>query len=58
MACSKHTLEVIMSRGEGYGCDAVVRWCSQCGAIVIDVDCDNRTAPGRIMKMRLPKGEK
>jgi hypothetical protein len=34
--------------------DAVVRWCEICGAIVIDVEFDNRTQPGRIMKMKGP----
>ena len=33
----------------------VVRWCKDCGAIVIDVDVDGRTFAGNIMKMRLPK---
>ncbi len=33
----------------------VVRWCSECGAIVVDEDYDGRTKPGAIMKMRLPK---
>jgi hypothetical protein len=36
----------------------VARWCSECGAIVVDLDYDNRTAPGRIMPMRLPKNLK
>jgi hypothetical protein len=33
----------------------VVRWCPECGAIVIDVDSDGRTHPGQIMKMKIPK---
>jgi hypothetical protein len=33
----------------------VLRWCSTCGAIVIDVDYDGRTNPGQVMKMRFPK---
>jgi hypothetical protein len=32
-----------------------IRWCPECGAIVIDIDSDNRTFPGRIMKMKFPK---
>ena len=32
----------------------VVRWCQQCGAVVVDVICDNRTIPGRIKKLALP----
>ena len=36
----------------------VARWCSKCGAIVVDVDFDNRTMPGEIMKMVLPSCSK
>lgn len=32
----------------------VVRWCKICGAVVIDVDVDNRTSPGAFMKMKFP----
>lgn len=34
----------------------VVRWCSNCGAVVIDEDYDGRTKPGGVMKMKFPKG--
>jgi hypothetical protein len=34
--------------------EAVVRWCVDCGAVVIDEDSDNRTSPGRYMSMRFP----
>ena len=34
--------------------DAVVKWCEVCGATVVDVEFDNRTQPGRIMKMKGP----
>lgn len=33
----------------------VVRWCRDCGAVVIDVDYDGRTSPGAIMPMRFPQ---
>ncbi len=33
----------------------VVRWCSVCGTIVIDIDVDGRTAPGNVMPARRPK---
>ena len=33
--------------------DRVVRWCPECGAIVIDTDCDNRTYPGDVKPMML-----
>ena len=53
-----HNLIKIISQRHSYGEDEVVRWCQKCGAIVVDVDCDNRVYPGRIMKMRLPEKEK
>jgi len=43
------------------GCDTreVVRWCYKCGAVVVDIDYDNRndnrTSPGAVMKMRFPE---
>jgi valyl-tRNA synthetase len=33
----------------------VVRWCPDCGAIVVDVEIDGRVSPGEVMKMRFPK---
>lgn len=51
----KHNLGVIYRHsGDGMSTD-VVRWCKDCGAVVIDCDYDNRTNPGQIMKMRFPK---
>lgn len=35
--------------------DRVIRWCPECGAVVIDWDLDGRTYPGRDMKMKLTK---
>lgn len=32
----------------------VVRWCRNCGAVVIDMEYDGRVAAGAIMKMRVP----
>ena len=36
--------------------EEVVRWCKKCGAIVVDLDYDNRIYPGFYMKMKFPKG--
>ena len=36
----------------------VVRWCNRCGAVVIDIDYDNRTSPGAVMKMRFPENNR
>jgi hypothetical protein len=33
----------------------VVRWCTTCGAIVVDTDLDGRTYPGQVMSMRIPE---
>jgi hypothetical protein len=38
------------------GAFTVVRWCVDCGAVVVDTDIDGRTAPGDYMPMRLPSG--
>lgn len=32
----------------------VVRWCTVCGAVVVDSDCDGRTYAGKIRKMQTP----
>jgi hypothetical protein len=51
-----HELEIIYETLEnGVGCSTVVRWCSVCGGIVVDLDVDNRTMPGGISKMKFPK---
>lgn len=34
--------------------EEVVRWCRICGAVVVDLDMDNRTHPGYYLKMRFP----
>lgn len=33
----------------------VVRWCSECGAVVVDEDSDGRIHPGGYIKMMFPK---
>jgi hypothetical protein len=49
----EHDLQVIWTSG-GRMVEEVVRWCRGCGAVVVDLDMDNRTHPGYYMKMRLP----
>ena len=51
----KHSLIKITSNEISYGEVEVVRWCSECGAVVVDTDYDGRTAAGACMKMRFPK---
>jgi hypothetical protein len=36
----------------------VVRWCTVCGAVVVDLDYDGRTNPGQLMKMRFPESRR
>ena len=50
----RHQLVEVYRANNGFE-DEVVRWCPNCGAIVVDVDIDNRVYAGRVMKMRLPK---
>ncbi len=39
----------------GYGDEIkVVRWCPECGAVVVDMDYDNRTHPGYYKKLQYP----
>ena len=56
MTCDgeRHNLVDLHSFYEAMG-DNVVRWCQDCGAVVIDRDYDNRTYPGYIMQMRFPR---
>ena len=48
-----HSLTVILE-DVGAASSKVVRWCSYCGAVVVDEDYDGRTIPGRFAKMRFP----
>ena len=50
----KHNLEKIYRLSDGHF-DTVVRWCSDCGAIVVDGEYDGRVSPGMYMPMKLPK---
>jgi hypothetical protein len=50
----KHELVDILSNSYSYGTHEVVRWCEECGAIVVDREVDGRVQPGNIMKMRIP----
>ena len=42
-------------RLDDYDEEHVVRWCKECGAVVVDADYDGRTYAGKIMKMKFPK---
>lgn len=49
-----HSLVDISSTSRGYGMAEVVRWCRDCGAIVVDVDVDGRVSPGAVSPMVFP----
>lgn len=51
-----HAYEEIYSRLGEMDTVEVVRWCTVCGAVVVDIDYDGRTKPGAIMPLRLPTG--
>lgn len=57
MKCTggKHDLVVVYRGNRFYNEEAVVRWCQNCGAVVVDKDYDNRTNAGQIMQMKFPK---
>lgn len=49
-----HPLQEISRTSDGY-VDKVIQWCPDCGAIVIDMECDGRIYAGYYNKMILPK---
>jgi hypothetical protein len=48
--------EISYSR-DGYDAETVVRWCSCCGAIVVDVEMDGRLMD-QVVPMKFPKSAK
>lgn len=51
-----HELARIYSKAVGDDMFAALRWCRNCGAVVIDLDVDGRTTrPGGVMSMRFPQ---
>jgi hypothetical protein len=57
MKC-EHDLIVVYRGHSDTLSEEVVRWCKECGAVVVDLDYDGRTNAGQILKMKLPKREK
>lgn len=54
-----HNLKIIYRHNRQ--CDNgenVVRWCKDCGSVVVDIDVDNRTVnAGGVVKMEHPTGD-
>lgn len=49
-----HNLVPIFSCGT-YDEASIVRWCSICGAVVVDKEVDGRVSPGAIRKLQAPQ---
>lgn len=54
MCKDQHELLIICRDGPEME-QKVVRWCINCGAVVVDIDVDGRIAPGLFMRMKFPK---
>lgn len=56
LGCSRgdHNLEEIISWGPGSD-QPTVRWCKDCGSVVVDKDFDGRTNAGAVMPMKFPR---
>ena len=50
-----HELVRIYSRAVGDDMFAAIRWCANCGAVVVDLDVDGYIRPGKITPLRFPK---
>ena len=53
----KHSLKTIIEKRTNLGftdSTEVVRWCSICGSVVIDLDTQGQTFPGSYMPMKSP----
>lgn len=51
-----HNLQTVIKVPTGLdGQERVVRWCKDCGGLVVDIDVDGRTMePGGVRKMEFP----
>jgi hypothetical protein len=52
-----HNLQTIYHVDAGWNEEHVVRWCGDCGAIVVDRESDNRRFHP-VMKMKFPRSVK
>lgn len=50
-----HPFKVITRTSLSFNREEVVRWCPKCGAVVVDMDFDNRTNPGYYKKIEYPE---
>lgn len=50
----QHNLIPVYSHGTADE-EVVVRWCPDCGAVVVDKDIDGKTFAGKIRRLQAPK---
>lgn len=53
-----HPLKEIFRSGYQDDIQSVVRWCPDCGAVVVDGEYDGRVRAGDIMQMQFPTSAK
>jgi valyl-tRNA synthetase len=51
-------LTVIARYDVGYRTEEVIKWCPDCGAIVIDSETDGRVNAGNVVPMRFPRKDR
>jgi len=49
-----HNLKMVYIDQRLWGIQNIVRWCQDCGGIVVDSDVDGRIQAGKIMPMIFP----
>jgi uncharacterized radical SAM superfamily protein len=49
-----HNLKTIYTADVGWNEDHVVKWCVECGVVVVDLESDNRIFR-RLLKTNIPK---
>lgn len=49
-----HPFKIIASFENCWHESKVVRWCQECGAVVVDLDYDGRIKPGYYKKLQYP----
>ena len=54
MACHEGCNDIEIYRAFDGIADNVVRWCDQCGSIVVDAEADGRTYKGKIRRRTSP----
>jgi hypothetical protein len=50
----KHSLIEVSSCCIDHDTEMVTRWCTVCGAVVVDKEYDGRIQPGYYMQMKFP----